>query len=182
MESGNELLITGINATGPIHQGRESIIASLEDMYAVTVLVLDPRSDIFSKRAEKEGDVVGRILSEMGATFGILHDIAHKLKDPERLDIGKLTIGLHRYPFCATVTGYANEGDRMQVNIYPEGRDVRGLTGKTYQLHSADTPELFGLGEQYFSALRESSTLVRVSDLGEFRKELRRTGQERYNI
>ncbi len=183
LRKGKELLITGINATGPIHQGREGIAESLKSGYGVDILVLDPTSEIFFKRAEKEGDMVGRILSEMGATFGGLHDIAYKLGESGEQETGKLTIGLHKYPFCAIVAGYGIlDKNKMQANLYPEGKGVRGLTGKTYQLDNVDTPEIFKLGEQYFSALRESSTPVLVSDLGEFRKELCRIGQERYSI
>jgi hypothetical protein len=201
LKTGKNLCITGINSTGPAHQGRESIFESLimdsfgpfeeslRDENNVYLTVLNPREEIFFKRALHEGDRVGRILDEMKATFGILHDIIDNLevrKKREGIEYGNLNMGLHTYPFCAIVIGYDIDGvngfHKMQLNLYPEGQGVRGLTGKTFQLDTEDTPQLFYLGEAYFTELMNSSILVPVSDLKDFRRELNKISMKRYGI
>ena len=178
MRNGNDLFITGINATGPVHQGKESIADSLKSGYRGRILVLDPRSDVFFERAEKEDDSVGRILTEMEASFGILHDVVDNIKHSPNL-----IIGLHKYPYCAMVTGMHHDDGDMQVNLYPEGRGVRGLTGKTYQFSSRGiTKELFDLGVDYFESLKEASDLLSVNDIRDFRKELRNIRMRKYSI
>jgi hypothetical protein len=181
LKRGNDLYITGINATGPVHQGRESIKDSLSKGYCTRILLLDPRSDEFFERAEKEDDRYGRILKEFGATIGGLIDIV------DNIDVEpNLTIGLHKNPYCAIVIGTHDNRGEMQINLYPEGRGVRGLRGKTYRLSSRGfTKKLFALGSNYFDALEDSSDKIRVygvDDLLVFEKELKEIATKKYGF
>ena len=142
------------------------------------VLVLDPRDDGFFQRAEKEGDVVGRVFTEFEATMAGLHDIVHKLGGSPDLEIG-----LHKHPYCALVVGY--DGDPrlggMQVNVYPYEGGVRGLTGKTYRFGNGD-PDLWTPGMAYFDGLAGASDIVKAEGLPDFRKELGQIRQRKYGI
>lgn len=87
-----QLWILGINATGPLHQGREIIIDVLKNDGSVRVLLLDPIHEIFDDRSLAEHDSVGRISAELLASLYILLDILYQVRGTqgaaERLELG----------------------------------------------------------------------------------------------
>jgi excisionase family DNA binding protein len=126
-----EIWILGINALGPLHQGREAIIKQLKKGVNVKILLLNTESHFFLKRVKKEdpehGIETGRLFAESQAAVAICRDIMFASADAP----GYFEVRVYsRTPKEAIViidptsnSGFCN------VNLYPLGENSRGLTG-----------------------------------------------------
>jgi len=162
----SSLGIVGINAMGPVHQGREALVKLLQDNGDVTIAVMDYQSDAFHKRVQAERDESHRILQELTATLAGIDDVIaySDLNPPE------LHIFLHTYPKAAMVIADHDSGEgQMQFNVYPGDR--RGLTGKTYLLKAGDG-EPFVKGVNFYNALLSNSVGLPIRDLDIYLAEM----------
>lgn len=134
--SKSTLDILGINSLGPLHSGREKIIAFVNKRNGkVRILLLNPISVSFQLREEKEelfnNLIVGRLQSEYNASIAICEDILNFTDFSDNIKIK-----VHKQnPIMALVI---SDGDLdagcINCNIYPEEKNVRGLMGK-HNLH-----------------------------------------------
>jgi hypothetical protein len=167
--AGSSINIFGINAIAPVHQGREALIKILKKGGNVTVAVLDYKDRMFSEREVYENDCSGRIISELGATLGILDDVSKYIPDGYFTGIEPLELYLHRFPKAATIIGDAKTDDgQMQLNVYPDVRGKRGSEGKTYIL-TAEDGDAFKAGIDFHATLLGESERVPHKDLKEHR-------------
>ncbi len=156
----------GINSTGPVHQGRELLTRILNAGGSVTITALDYTNDVFRERERQELDRVGRLVSELGTTFAVLHEIYQK--NPK----ADMKIYLHTFPKAALTIGGIDDVDgQMQVNVYPEGTGVRGLMGKTYLIKSEDV-DAFKAGKDFYFSLLDESIPIPCSDIARHRNDL----------
>lgn len=127
----NNLRVVGINAAQPAHQGIEPISKILGGGGSVTFMTLDPFKKIFAEREIWEKTVLGRLQTEWNAAITDLAD-AYKRADMS----GDLAVNLHNYwPMFSLVSSETGTDDGcMQLNLYPDKKGQRGLTGKTFSL------------------------------------------------
>lgn len=155
--------IVGINATGPVHQGKEALTKVLKNGGTVRISVLDYRKEDFDEREKKEKDKYGRLISELGTTFAILHEI----HDNNRF--ADLRIYFHRFPNAAlTIGDMDKEEGQMQVNVYPKADGVRGLKGRTFLLKPEDG-DAFKAGRDFYLALVDDSDITYYPDIPDHR-------------
>lgn len=123
--------ILGINGTGPLHQGRELFIKTLQRGGKVRFLLLDPQSQTFSDRSHFEKDTAGRIAAEELASFYILADIANSLteKIAPNLEVRIFSEPLDRSLIMVDVD--SDDGLIME-NPYPKDPGYRGLSGEMF--------------------------------------------------
>ena len=115
-----QLWILCINATGPLHQGREIIIDVLKNGGSVRVLLLDPIHNIFDCRTEVEHDYVGRISAELLASVYILLDILHQVGGTEGA-AERLELRFHHEPpnRSLIMVNCEQENGLVLANTYP---------------------------------------------------------------
>ncbi|GEM_PF-1912122 len=152
-ECKSELLIMGINALGPLHQGMDEIIKRLKEGVIVKVLLLDPDSNAFLERSMEEesgfgGIHFGRLLAELQASLAICNDIyysnnVYALKHPDEKH-GIIEVRFRsEYPVKALVIIDPKIPDnaRCNVNNYRGEHSLRGIEGtqETLKLAPPDT-------------------------------------------
>ena len=126
MDSDRRLDILGINALGPIHQGREIILELLNKGGSVRVLLLKyaPGKDSpFGRRLEFEQDSVGRLKAEWLASVAILRDISTKNTG------GGLEVRCHGLTPDYSII--IVDEMKLHYNPYPPERGKRGVAGFT---------------------------------------------------
>jgi len=130
------LEILGINSLGPLHSGREKIIDFVNKKGGkVKILILNPKSETFRLREEKEelfnNLIAGRLQSEYQASIGICKDILNFTNFSD-----SIKIHVHsQNPIMALIISDGDlETGCINCNIYPEEKNVRGLMGK-HNLH-----------------------------------------------
>lgn len=171
-----QLDILGINAIGPIHQGREVIRDILRDGGCVRVLLADPDAPSFARRTEAERDGVGRILAEQCASIHILADILEGLRS--LLHPPRLSLRLHRdCPNASALIVDSQSASRGVAlwNKYPTTKDVangaevpvpgsRGLEGRMWRKDACEPSEVdeFNRYVHHFEQLWNSGTEVRI--------------------
>lgn len=157
-----ELNILGTNALGPLHQGRFHIKTKLENGVRVKILLLDPNSDAFFKKAYDEetafgGTPSGRLRKESEASFAICRDLADFVNYRKNIDpntgIGSIEVKMYsKMPSKSLIIidPETREG-RCNVNIYPEDTSWPGLRGtqKTVGNTSLDMEEFTSLKEEF---------------------------------
>lgn len=121
--------ILGINALGPLHQGREILIKELKRGTKIRVLVLDLLSQTFVNRRREEGDTVGRFVVEWNAARYILADIVEHVKSEGV--VPHVEIRVHdKEPQYSLIMVNAQEPDGVILdNVYPPHLDTRGIEG-----------------------------------------------------
>jgi excisionase family DNA binding protein len=141
MRSAKESIwVLGINALGPLHQGREILITALNAGKRVRVLLLDPASGAFAERARIEEEIVkngktlvsGRLRAESAASLAICHDIVNFIADPALFEVR-----VHREdPTEALVLVDAESPNHAvcHYNPYPLDKQTRGLCGPNISL------------------------------------------------
>lgn len=131
-----DVWILGINATGPLHQGREILIDMLKSGGKLRVLLLDPTHPVFSKRSDHERDHVGRITAELFASFYILMDIMSQLKSANESLLRNIEVRLHHEdPDRSLIMVNCEDQDGVVlVNPYPSREGTRGVEGEMYPL------------------------------------------------
>lgn len=126
MDSKKRLDILGINALGPVHQGREIILELLNKGGSVRVLMLKYASggdSPFGRRSEFEQDSVGRLKAEWLASVAILRDISTKKTG------GSLEVRCHGLTPDYSII--IVDEMKLHYNPYPPERGKRGVTGFT---------------------------------------------------
>lgn len=148
MKSAQESIwILGINALGPLHQGREILIRKLNEGKPVRLLLLDPESGAFAERARFEEEVhkngrifsSGRLRAEIAASLAICRDITNFITDA-----GLFELRFHREdPSEAMIVVDADSPDHAvcHYNPYPRERHLRGLCGPNISI-SPDTADV----------------------------------------
>lgn len=148
MKSAQECIwILGINALGPLHQGREILIRQLNEGKSVRVLLLDPDSGAFAERARFEEEVQkngmthtsGRLRAEFNASLAICNDITNFIPDSSLFEIR-----FHKEdPTEAMIMVDAASLDHAvcHYNPYPRERQNRGLCGPNISLSKEPDPE-----------------------------------------
>lgn len=163
-DASDSIDIVGINAIGPVHQGRESIIKLLNYGGSVGIGVMDYRSNEFNERVKHERDRSKRIISELATTLSTLNDIKDHL-DPN-LNDSKFQLFLHRYPRAALViSDISDEAGLMQFNVYPTEDGTRGLTGITYLIKPGDG-DAFKRGIEFYEMLKSEGNGGRLLTIG----------------
>ena len=131
IEANNSIQILGINALGLLHHCSEELIKFLvSTQHNLQVLLLEPSSEAFKARTQKEHDNVGRIIHEWKASIRILKDISLKTK-------GKIELHLHnerpdRALLIVDSLNKINDNSKMVINYYPEEEGMRGYSGKQF--------------------------------------------------
>ncbi len=131
--SEKEIRILGINALGPLHQGREILIKKLRNGVNIKILLLDVNSPIFTQRELKEecinNKLSGRLNAEYFASIAICRDIQNFASDSPNLGLFKL----HSHktePTRAMIIIDPDDSGCCSLNLYPELDNIRGLMGK----------------------------------------------------
>lgn len=159
--------ILGINATGPLHQGRELLIQVLQAGGSVRLLVLDPDSAAFKGRCEHEVDSIGRIGAELQASFLILLDILHQLKGqaPGGAAEPRLEVRLHdQVPDRSLIIVDSERDDGLVMeNPYPALKGTRGVQGQMYPLvQRGRTARGYVDNVKHFDGLWRSAAAVKL--------------------
>lgn len=127
-----DVWILGINATGPLHQGREILIGLLKNGGKLRILLLNPTQPVFGKRSDRERDRVGRITAELFASFYILMDIMSQLKSVDESLLRNVEVRLHqKCPDRSLIMVNSEDQDRIVLmNRYPPEEGTRGVEGE----------------------------------------------------
>jgi len=160
------LWILGINAIGPLHQGREMLISLLKKGGKLRLLLLDPTDPVFKKRSDKEGDHVGRISAELYASFYILMDIMSQLKSEDETLLTNVEVKLHnKYPDRSLLMVNCDEPDGVVLeNPYPNRKETRGVEGETFPLEKhGKTKKAYVDDVAYYKGLWKGADLVKIS-------------------
>jgi hypothetical protein len=155
--------ILGINATGPLHQGRELFIQLLRAGGGLRLLVLDPGCAAFRGRRAHELDSVGRIGAELQASCFILLDILDQLGsgagEPH------LEVRLHdQAPDRSLIMVDSEHDDGLVMeNPYPALKGTRGVQGQMYPLvQRGRTARGFVENVKHFDELWRSAAAVKL--------------------
>lgn len=171
MRSARESIwLLGINALGPLHQGREILIKHLDENKSVRVLLLDPASDAFFRRVqfeeyhEKEGRMVhsGRLVAEFGASLGILRDIVNFTRNDHLLE---LRLHGHDPSESLVIVDSASPDHAIcHYNPYPPEKQTRGVCGPNFSFsnNNGTGGSEFGRCIGRFTELWESAQRVEI--------------------
>lgn len=131
-----ELCILGVNATGPLHQGRELLLRLLNYGGKLRLLLLDPTHVVFQRRSDDEHDSVGRITAELNASLYILMDIVFRVRSSNSERVPNVEIRLHdQYPMQSLLMFNPDREDGIVLdNPYPAEKGKRGVEGEMYPL------------------------------------------------
>jgi hypothetical protein len=134
--SPSDIRILGINATGPLHQGREILIRLLQEGGRLQLLLLDPSARVFEQRCDHENDRVGRIGAELYASICILMDIISQVKPLEGFRASSVELRLHAVaPDRSLLMMDCDREDGIVMeNPYPPLKGKRGVEGQMYPL------------------------------------------------
>ena len=131
MQAERSVQIMGINSLGPLHHCREEIIEFLVDRKRILqILLLDPRSDIFTMREQREKDLSQRILSEWRASLSILKDI--QVHAHGQIELKLRSDSPDRSLFIVDAVDGLTDRTKMLVNYYPEEPATRGYSGAQF--------------------------------------------------
>jgi Domain of unknown function (DUF5919) len=133
------LWLLGFNALGPLHEGREALIALLRAGGEVRVLLISPKSDAFQKREKQEeeifGRVTGRLRAEHAASLAICRDI---LLFAEGRGSFEVRLHSHTPKFALVFADPESPTGMLHYNIYPEDTHLRGYLGKHTAVPNAE--------------------------------------------
>jgi hypothetical protein len=131
IEADKSVQITGINSLGPLHHCREEIIQFLNERKgSLQILLLDPNCEAFAARAQKEGDLSQRLLSEWRAALSILKDIESRTR--RKIDLRLRSDMPDRSLFIVDALPKPAYTTRMLINYYPGENGTRGYSGAQY--------------------------------------------------
>jgi len=167
----NELWILGINALGPLHQGREIILELLKRGVQIRILLLDPESPEFTTRKadeeykEKEDGVFyfgNRLINEYNASIAICRDINNTAKGEFNFEVrihdNKPTEAL----VIADPSPLDNDQGTCHYNPYPEKKGTRGVEGKHIPITNIKDPENFNKWVARFDDLWSNAKKVDI--------------------
>jgi hypothetical protein len=158
-----DVWIMGINAIGPLHQGREVFIRLLNDGGKLRILLLDPTHAVFAKRSDDEHDLAGRITAEMYASLYILMDIMSQLQSAGQSFRRNVQVRLHQeYPDRSLIMVNCDDQDGIVLeNRYPAPKGTRGMEGEMYpQVQRGRTARGYEQDVAYYTRLWKSATPV----------------------
>lgn len=172
--SNSTLDLLGINALGPLHSGRESIIDFNKRGGKLQILLLNPLSPAFKERQrlEEEFDhlIMGRLTAEFIATMGLCSDIIHFSPFKENI-----TIKTHgTTPKMALVISERDADSAiLNCNIYSNEKNERGLM-QTHKLNikKNEKPEQFAQYCNYFIELWKNGKPVDASKMNSLLSQL----------
>jgi len=168
MESAKEEInILGINALGPLHQGREIILNKLLRGIDVKVLILNIDCEEFKKRENKEelknNVISGRLKAEYSASVAICRDI-NNFNNGNYSNPGSLEVRCHNSePICAAVIVDPNGWGCCSLNKYPDYANTRGLMGNLNLYSKSENPENFTELLNYFNSVWDLADSVDLS-------------------
>jgi len=152
--------ILGMNALGPLHQGREILINQVNAGKCVRILLLDPVSSAFAQRilfeegVKKDNDDImlfsGRLTAEHDASMAILRDIVNFTIDDRDLELR-----FHcQDPTESLIIVDAASLDHAicHYNPYPKKTTTRGLCGPNFSIskeNAQDTIEFKKCFDRY---------------------------------
>lgn len=124
--------ILGINATGPLHQGREVLKKAIAGGGLVRILVVDPESKSFEDRTKHEHDTVGRMAAEL---FASLHIVRSIREESDANHKGNIEIRLLQDIAQGSlfIVSSAEQTGLVMDNPYPSLQKTRGLEGLMYK-------------------------------------------------
>lgn len=131
MGAGRSVQIMGINSLGPLHHCREEIIEFLTARRGtLRILLLDPRSNAFTLRVQRERDFSERLLSEWRASVSILNDI--RLHTGGQVELRIRSDIPDRSLFIVDALDGLDDRSKMLINYYPEEAGTRGYSGAQF--------------------------------------------------
>jgi hypothetical protein len=156
-----EVSILGINALGPLHQGLEILRSFLDKGGVLRILLLNPETDAFNERSDRERDEAGRLRAELLTSFYVIMDLMKKVP------AGRMEVRLHaEYPDKSLLMINSKEEDGIIMeNPYPDAdlREKRGLEGEMYELRRAGaTGSGYRSALEYFSRLWDGADEIEV--------------------
>jgi hypothetical protein len=161
--SPSEIWILGINATGPLHQGREILIRLLREGGRLRLLLLDPSAPVFEDRCDHEHDRVGRVSAELNASIYILMDILSQVKSLDSYRASSVEVRLHqtRPDRSLLMIDCDREDGIVLENPYPNLKGTRGVEGPMYPLvQRGRTTRGYVENVRYYKALWEKASTV----------------------
>jgi len=162
MKAERSVQIMGINSLGPLHHCREEMIEFLVGRKGILqIVLLDPQSDIFAMREQREKDLSKRLLSEWRASLSILKDIQINTQ-------GKIELKLRSDPpdrslFIVDAIDDLTDRTKMLVNYYPEEPATRGYSGAQFLaefLMERDRDSIFKNNDYFLLFWNKSQTVA----------------------
>lgn len=166
-----DLWILGINALGPLHQGREIIIDQLERGVNIRILLLNPECPEFLKRVDNEEYVTKddgkiyyakRLIDEYKASIAICRDIKNNSKDNCSFEV---RIHDNKPTEALVITDPNPEKSSLgacNYNPYPPGKHKRGVQGPHIALTKIHQREEFNKWVKKFDDLWNSAKIVEL--------------------
>jgi hypothetical protein len=125
--------IMGINALGPIHQGKPILSGLLQKGGRLRVLLLDPESQAWEARRDQEHDSRNRIGAELLAALYGLSEVKSEIpvSDKERLEV---RVHAEKPKMSLIIVDRDFEDGVVMENWYPTGEHEhkRGIEGPSY--------------------------------------------------
>ena len=165
-KANNNIGILGINSLGPLHHCREEIIDFLKNKKGVLkIILLDPESETFRKRALKEGDKSNRLISEWKASLSILKDI--EIQSGEKINLRLRTDPPDRSLLIVDASNDINEKSKMLINYYPDEPNTRGYSGGQFlsEFTMERDRDSFFKNMKYFTGIWDKSKEVILNGL-----------------
>lgn len=168
--------ILGINALGILHRHAADLTEILRGGGTLEVLLLDPESEEFRQRRDREeknaGKVSNRIAAEMEASIATLRDILNHLLHRYNVDIGDLSarfsIRFHDRRIAKSHLFVESPGQRaLLFRKIPVVPPLRGnpARSKLVSARPSETESIYLAQETYFTEIWNESKIVSLEFL-----------------
>ena len=147
------ILIFSINSLGLFHEHLEDFISLIKRGGNLKILLLDPESESFKEREEKEekinGKISGRLRAEYMASVAYCRDILNFSKGN-----GVVELKLHKENLKEALLIIDADTDNLNlhINVYPAEEHTRGYVGK-HRIIPKENPDLIKPFIQNFERL-----------------------------
>ncbi len=157
-----DIWILGINALGVFHESFEEIIRLIKNGGKVRVLLLNPESEAFKQREEKEegidGKKSGRLRAEYVTSVAFCKDI---IRLSNKRDPLELRVYNEEPKVALLVADPQKDTGMLHVNEYPSTEFIRGYVGE-HRFIPKLWPDIFQRWIEKFEAIWDRTKRVNL--------------------
>jgi hypothetical protein len=161
-EAKSSVWIFSINSLGIFHEHREDLLSLVKRGGSLKVLLLDPESEAFREREEKEESIEdrisGRLKAEYEAAVAYCTDISNFVKG------GDIELRLHRERIkeALLIIDADTESSALHINTYPADEHTRGYIGE-HRIIPKESPDLIKPYVQRYKTVWNGAKKIELS-------------------